>query len=317
MLKYLLSRVAANVPTLLAILIAVFFLISIAPGDPVDAFVPPTATLSAQQKESLRHELGLDRPLPVRFGRWLAQLAQGDLGYRYKDGDRVSAAIARRIVPTLTLALAGLTLAALLGILAGLLAARQAGRGIDHGLSLAAYLAVSCPAFLVGILALYVFALKLGWFPAGGYSTPGRDDWQDIARHLMLPATALSIQFIAILMRYSRAGVMEAMSQDFIRTARAKGLTRNQVVLRHAFPNALIPIITVIGTNFAALLGGAVFIETVFSWPGMGTLFLDGIESRDYPLIMGITLFMALTILAVNTLTDLLYSWIDPRIALR
>ncbi|HZG20073.1 MAG TPA: ABC transporter permease [Herbaspirillum sp.] len=317
MLKYLLSRVAANVPTLLAILIAVFFLISIAPGDPVDAFVPPTATLSAQQKESLRHELGLDRPLPVRFGRWLAQLAQGDLGYRYKDGDRVSAAIARRIVPTLTLALAGLTLGALLGILAGLLAARQAGRGIDHGLSLAAYLAVSCPAFLVGILALYVFALKLGWFPAGGYSTPGHDDWQDIARHLVLPATALSIQFIAILMRYSRAGVMEAMSQDFIRTARAKGLTRNQVVLRHAFPNALIPIITVIGTNFAALLGGAVFIETVFSWPGMGTLFLDGIESRDYPLIMGITLFMALTILAVNTLTDLLYSWIDPRIALR
>jgi peptide/nickel transport system permease protein len=317
MLKYLLSRVAANVPTLLAILIAVFFLISMAPGDPVDAFVPPTATLSAQQKEALRHELGLDRPLPVRFAHWLGQLAQGELGYRYKDGDKVSAAIARRLVPTFTLALAGLTLGSLLGVLAGVLAARRANGHIDHALSLAAYLAVSCPAFLVGILALYVFSLKLGWFPVGGYSTPGQEGWKDLVYHLVLPASALSIQFIAILMRYSRAGVLEAMNQDFIRTARAKGLSDNRVVLRHAFPNALIPIVTVIGSNFAALLGGAVFIETVFSWPGMGTLFLDGIESRDYPLIMGITLFMALTILAVNTLTDLLYCWIDPRIALR
>ncbi len=317
MLKYLLSRVAANVPTLLAILIAVFFLISMAPGDPVDAFVPPTATLSAQQKEALRHELGLDRPLPVRFAHWLGQLAQGELGYRYKDGDKVSAAIARRLVPTFTLALAGLTLGSLLGVLAGVLAARRANGHIDHALSLAAYLAVSCPAFLVGILALYVFSLKLGWFPVGGYSTPGQEGWKDLVYHLVLPASALSIQFIAILMRYSRAGVLEAMNQDFIRTARAKGLSDNRVVLRHALPNALIPIVTVIGSNFAALLGGAVFIETVFSWPGMGTLFLDGIESRDYPLIMGITLFMALTILAVNTLTDLLYCWIDPRIALR
>lgn len=317
MLKYLLSRVAANVPTLLAILIAVFFLISMAPGDPVDAFVPPTATLSAQQKEALRHELGLDRPLPVRFAHWLGQLAQGELGYRYKDGDKVSAAIARRLVPTFMLALAGLTLGSLLGVLAGVLAARRANGHIDHALSLAAYLAVSCPAFLVGILALYVFSLKLGWFPVGGYSTPGQEGWKDLVYHLVLPASALSIQFIAILMRYSRAGVLEAMNQDFIRTARAKGLSDNRVVLRHAFPNALIPIVTVIGSNFAALLGGAVFIETVFSWPGMGTLFLDGIESRDYPLIMGITLFMALTILAVNTLTDLLYCWIDPRIALR
>lgn len=279
--------------------------------------MPPTATLSAQQKEALRHELGLDRPLPVRFAHWLGQLAQGELGYRYKDGDKVSAAIARRLVPTFTLALAGLTLGSLLGVLAGVLAARRANGHIDHALSLAAYLAVSCPAFLVGILALYVFSLKLGWFPVGGYSTPGQEGWKDLVYHLVLPASALSIQFIAILMRYSRAGVLEAMNQDFIRTARAKGLSDNRVVLRHAFPNALIPIVTVIGSNFAALLGGAVFIETVFSWPGMGTLFLDGIESRDYPLIMGITLFMALTILAVNTLTDLLYCWIDPRIALR
>lgn len=316
-MNYLFHRLLVNVPMLLAILLSVFVLINLAPGDPVDAFVPPTATLSEQQKDALRHELGLDRPLPVRFAMWLQQVARGDLGLRYKDGSKVLDEIARRVPPTLMLACAGLLGGSLLGIALGIVSARRPNSALDHGLSLLSYLAISSPAFLVGILCLYGFALQAGWFPAGGYSTPGRGDWRDIAAHLVLPAGALSIQFVAILMRYARAGMLEALGQDFIRTATARGASPRAVLLRHAFPNALIPLVTVIGASFGSLLGGAVFVETVFSWPGMGTLFLDGIESRDYPLIMGIALFMALAILAVNLLTDLVYAWIDPRITLR
>nr|WP_295083755.1 ABC transporter permease [uncultured Roseateles sp.] len=317
MLKYLLHRALVNIPTLFAILLAVFLLINMAPGDPVDAFVPPSASLDEHQKEVLRHELGLDQPLPIRFAVWIKQVASGELGYRYKDGSKVLDEIVRRLPPTLMLACAGLAGGSLLGVALGIFSAQRVNSKTDHALSLLAYTAISSPAFLVGILFLYFFALKLGWFPAGGYTVPGRGDWRDIAHHLVLPAAALSVQFVAIMMRYTRAGLLEVMSQDYIRTAAAKGVRANAVVLRHAFPNALIPLVTVIGANFGSLIGGAVFVETVFSWPGMGTLFLDGIESRDYPLIMGIALFMALTILVVNMLTDIIYACIDPRISLR
>lgn len=317
MLKYILNRLLVNIPTLLAILATVFILVNLAPGDPVDAFVPPGQSLSEPQKTALRHELGLDQRLPVRFGRWLAQTARGQLGFRYKDGTPVVDEIASRVAPTLLLACTSLAIGALAGIGLGLVSARRHGRGADHALSLAAYVSISCPPFLLGIVALYLFSLTLGWFPSGGYSTPGADGLGDTLRHLALPAAVLSLQYIAILMRYTRGGLLDTLTQDYIRTATAKGLSPNQVLLRHALPNTLVPIVTVIGANFGNLIGGAVFVETVFSWPGMGMLFLDAIESRDYPLIMGIALFMALAILAVNLLTDLIYSWIDPRIALK
>lgn len=317
MFKYLVNRLLVNIPTLLAILATVFVLVNMAPGDPIDAFVPPSQALSEVQKEQLRHELGLDRPVPVRFVLWLRQTASGDLGYRYKDGARVADEIKSRIAPTLLLALSGLTVGSVLGILFGLISARRPNGKLDHVLSLFAYIAISSPAFLVGIVGMYLFSLLLGWFPSGGYSTPGKDGWGDILYHLALPATVLSVQFIAITMRYTRAGLLDTMNQDYIRTAFAKGAGPNRVMLRHALPNTLVPIVTVIGASFGGLIGGAVFVETVFSWPGMGMLFLDAIESRDYPLIMGIALFVSLAILAVNMLTDLVYSWIDPRITLK
>jgi peptide/nickel transport system permease protein len=317
MLRYIFNRLLTSIPTLLAILVTVFVLINMAPGDPVDAFVPPTTALTQEQKEALRHELGLDKPAPVRFVIWVGQVVRGDLGYRYKDGSRVLDEIKSRLVPTLMLAFAGLTGGSLLGILLGIYAARRYNSKTDHALSVVAYLAISSPTFLIGILGMYVFSLKLGWFPTGGYADPGQQGLLATLYYLALPATVLSIQFVAILMRYTRAGLLEVMNQDYIRTARAKGLSGRAVTLRHAFPNALIPIVTVIGANFGALIGGAVFVETVFSWPGMGMLFLDGIESRDYPLIMGIALFMAVAILLLNMLTDILYSWIDPRITLK
>lgn len=316
MLKYIFKRLAITIPTLLAILVTVFVLINMAPGDPVDAFVPPNTALTQEQKEGLRHELGLDKPAPVRFFIWVKRVAGGDLGYRYKDGAKVVDEIKIRLLPTLMLACAGLTGGSLLGIMLGIFSARRYNSKTDHALSIFAYLAISSPTFLLGILGMYVFSLKLGWFPTGGYPNPGNDGVLNTLYHLALPATVLSIQFIAILMRYTRAGLLEVMTQDYIRTAKAKGLSARAVTLRHAFPNALIPIVTVIGANFGALIGGAVFVETVFSWPGMGMLFLDGIESRDYPLIMGIALFMSIAILLLNVLTDVIYSWIDPRITL-
>ena len=317
MLKYIFNRLLISIPTLLAILVTVFVLINMAPGDPVDAFVPPNTALTAEQKDVLRHELGLDKPAPLRFILWVRQVAGGDLGYRYKDGARVLDEITSRLVPTLMLAFAGLTGGALLGIMLGIFSASRYNSKTDHALSIVAYLAISTPTFLIGILGMYLFSLKLGWFPTGGYADPGKDGLLTTLYYLALPASVLSIQFIAILMRYTRAGVLEVMTQDYVRTARAKGLSARAVILRHAFPNALIPVVTVIGANFGALIGGAVFVETVFSWPGMGMLFLDGIESRDYPLIMGIALFMAIAILLLNMLTDVIYSWIDPRITLK
>ncbi len=317
MSKFLAKRLLASLPTLLAILALVFLLVNLAPGDPVDAFSPPGQSMSAEQKTVLRQQLGLDRSVPERFVIWIGQVAQGDLGYRYKDGTAVLQEIALRVPATLMLTFSGLGLGAVLGIVLGLVCAARPGSRLDVSLSLLAYLGISSPAFLLGIVAMYLFSLQLGWFPTSGYSTPGDGSLSDVLRHLILPACVLSVQFVAILMRYTRSSVLEVKTRDYMRTARAKGLSQRQALLGHAFPNALIPIVTVIGANFSALIGGAVFLETVFSWPGLGTLFVDGIENRDYPLVMGITLFMALAILFINLLTDLVYAWIDPRISLR
>lgn len=317
MSRYIFHRLLAGLATLLAVLAAVFVLINLAPGDPVDAFVPPGQSLGDTQKAVLRHELGLDRSLPVRFGAWLTRTASGDLGVRFKDGSPVADEIAHRIGPTALLACTSLAIAVPAGIALGLVAARCRGRVADHALSLLACVAISSPPFLVGIVALSLFSLTLGWFPSGGYGTPGIDGPGDSLRHLLLPAAVLSLQYTAILMRYTRGSLLDTLGQDYIRTAHAKGLAPNRVLLRHALPNALLPIVTVIGASAGTLAGGAVFVETVFSWPGMGLLFVDAIENRDYPLIMGIALFVSLAVLVLNLLTDLAYSWMDPRIALK
>ncbi|MDE1179342.1 ABC transporter permease [Paraburkholderia sp.] len=316
MANYLIKRFLLNIPILLAVLAVVFVFVRLAPGDPVDAFSPPGREITAVQKEALRHQLGLDRPAYAQFYFWVKEVAQGNLGYRYKDGSPVSREIARRVPATLLLTGTGIGIGVVLGVLLGLVSAHMKGSVVDHGLALLAYIGVSGPVFLVGILALYFLSMTLGWFPTGGYATPGKGGAGDILWHLILPASVLSIQYVAILMRYTRASLLEVLTQDYIRTGRAKGLSRSQVLTRHAFRNALIPIVTVIGANFANIIGGAVFLETIFSWPGMGTLLLDGIAARDYPLIMGITLWIAIAVLVVNLLTDVVYALIDPRIAL-
>lgn len=311
---YALRRILISIPLLLIITAIVFTMLQFTPGDPLDAYIPPDQVLTTQQRDSIKQQLGLDQPKPVQYLKWLGRAAQGDLGYRIKNGEPVGTEIARRLPPTLLLMGAGMGVGVVLGVLFGVVAAVKRYTMLDNVLTLLAFLGISTPAFLAGLLGLYVFALKLKWFPAGGYQTPGDGSVGDILSHLILPAVILSLLYIAILMRYTRSSMLEVIDQDYVRTARAKGITSFRVVGKHVLRNALIPVVTVIGANVANLIGGAVFLESIFSWPGTGQLYLDAIDARDYPMIMGTTLVLAAVILLANLITDLLYGLIDPRI---
>ncbi len=316
--RYIIKRLLISLPILLVISILIFGLLLITPGDPLDAYIPPDQTISPEQRQALRHELGLDQAAPVRYFYWLVNTVQGNLGYRTKNFEPVAQAIGSHIGPTLLLMGMALTIGISLGINFGVVSALKQYTWLDLLLTLGAFLGISMPAFLAGLIGLYVFSLVLKWFPAGGFATAGQPSSAgDILYHLILPGFILSIFYIASIMRYTRSAMLEVLSQDYMRTARAKGLSSRVVVTRHALRNALLPVVTIIGVNVANLLGGAVFMETIFSWPGMGQLFLDGVESRDYPLIMGMTLILAITILLANLLTDVAYGIIDPRIRYR
>ena len=313
--RYIQRRLLISIPILIAITAIIFALLQLTPGDPLDAYLQPDQVLTADQRAALRHELGLDRPAPVRYLFWLREVARGDLGYRIKDGQPVARAIVQRLGPTLMLMGSGLLIAVVVGITLGVISSVRQYSILDFVLTVFAFLGISLPAFFAGLLGLYIFALKLGWFPAGGFSTPGApfSVW-DRVHHLLLPAILLSLFNIGYFMRYTRAAMLEVLGQDFVRTARAKGLGERVVVGSHALRNALLPVVTIIGASVPGLIGGAVFIESIFSWPGMGSLYLDGIDGRDYPLIMGLTFILAIVILLANLLTDLAYAAIDPRI---
>jgi peptide/nickel transport system permease protein len=313
--RYIQQRLLISIPILIAITAIIFTLLQLTPGDPIDAYLTPDQVLTAEQRASLRHDLGLDRPAPVRYLFWLREVAKGDLGRRIKDGQPVSHAIAQRIGPTLLLMGTGITLGVLLGVILGVISAVKQYTWLDFSLTVFAFLGTSMPAFFAGLVGLYVFALRLGWFPAGGFATPGKpfSVW-DHLHHLMLPALILSYFFIGSIMRYTRSALLGVLTQDYIRTAQAKGLRERAVIGVHALRNALLPVITIVGASVPALVGGAVFLESIFSWPGMGSLYLDGIAARDFPLIMGLTFILAIVILLANLLTDIAYAIVDPRI---
>jgi peptide/nickel transport system permease protein len=315
MWTYLLRRIGISIPILLLVTIITFGLLQLTPGDPLDAFAPPDMPLSAAARAELRHELGLDQPLPVRYVAWLSEVARGNLGYRTKNFEPVSHAIASHIGPTLELMGTGILIGAVLGIVLGVVSAVFQYSVFDFLLTMLAFLGLSLPAYLAGLLGLYIFSLQLGWFPTGGTTTPGQaPSIGDGLWHLILPGCLLSILQVATVMRYTRAAMLEVIGQDYVRTARAKGARRPRIVLRHALRNALIPVVTILGANVANLVSGAVFLESIFGWPGMGSLFLDGVESRDYSLIMGMMLVMAVVVLLANLITDMTYALVDPRI---
>jgi ABC-type dipeptide/oligopeptide/nickel transport system permease component len=306
MIRYVSLRLLLSLPALWLIFTMVFLLAHIVPGDPVEQMLGEGAT--ASDVTNLRHALGLDLPLPVQYGRYLAGVVRGDLGESFRFQQPVTHVVLEHYPATLELAFAALLVCCGIGIPAGILAAQHRGGPGDHAIGFFTLLGLSVPNFALGPLLILIFSVIIGWLPVsgrGGFA------------HLILPAVTLGAALAAILTRMVRTSVLEQMSSDYVRTARAKGLKERDVLLRHAFRNALIPILTILGLQFGTLLAGTIVTETIFSWPGIGRLAVQAIEARDYPLLQGCILVIAVSYVIVNLLTDLVYAFVDPRVRLQ
>jgi peptide/nickel transport system permease protein len=309
--RYILQRLLTTVIVVFGITFVVFMIIQLVPGDPARVVLGVAA--SEENVEALRERLGLNEPVWQQYATWLAGLLQGDMGNSLVTGQPVTDQILQRLPATLTLAAAGLLVGLLIGLPAGILSALKPHSPLDISTSLLSQIGVSIPDFWLGILLVLLFSLTLGWLPSQGY-TPFSEDPVDWFLHLILPALTVGIISGSIQTRFNRSAMLEVLHEDYVRTARAKGLTEAIVVNKHALRNALIPIVTILGLQLTALLSAVVVVEVVFSWPGLGRLTLNAVLDRDYPLLQG-TVFTIATLLAfVNLGTDLLYFFIDPRI---
>lgn len=317
MTGFILRRLVISAPVLFGISVATYLFLILAPGDPLTAMLNPQqiATLGPEWVEGRREAMGLNEPFPVRYARWLGEVVQGNLGYSYRGGQPVTELIAARIGPTLWLMATVLVFAIVVAVPLGILSALKHYSWIDYLVTVFGFAAVSVPSFFLALALIYVFALKLRWLPtAGMYTVGGTPDVGDILRHLILPALALGVAQAAPLIRYIRSGMLESIHQEYVTVARAKGLGERTVVFTHALRTVLIPLVTIVAIELPGLFGGTVIIEQIFSWPGMGTLTINAVFDRDYPVIMGITLIGAVMIVISNLLADILYAVIDPRI---
>lgn len=311
MLAYAARRVLATIPVMTVVALFVFSLLYIAPGDPAAIIAGDQATPA--QVEKIREGLGLDRPFLIRFGDWAWQVAHGNLGRSIFTNLPVTHMIAQRIEPTLSLMVLTLILSITVAVPLGVLAAWKHGSLIDRAVMMMAVFGFSVPVFVVGYLLAYLFALQLGWFPVQGFEPISRGLWPFL-RTLILPSIALGGIYIALIARITRATMLEVLSQDYIRTAKAKGLGQRAVLFVHALKNAAVPVVTVIGLGVALLIGGAVVTESVFAIPGLGRLTVDAILRRDYPVIQGVVLMFSFVYVLVNLVVDLFYTLLDPRI---
>jgi ABC-type dipeptide/oligopeptide/nickel transport system permease component len=305
MIRYLVLRILYALPALWLIVTMVFLLAHVVPGDPVQQMLGEGAR--AEDLQQLRHTLGLDMPIGTQYRHYLAGIAHGDLGQSFRFQQPVMQVILSHYPATLELAFVALLVCAAVGIPAGLLAAENPGTLADHAVSAFTLLGLSVPNFALGPVLILIFSVILGWLPVSGRGGPS---------HLILPAITLGGGLAAILTRMVRISVIEQLSSDYVRTARAKGLSPAAVLFRHAFRNALIPILTILGLQFGTLLAGAIVTETIFSWPGIGRLAVQAIGARDYPLLQGCILLIAVTYVLVNLLTDAVYALVDPRVRL-
>jgi peptide/nickel transport system permease protein len=305
MIRYLALRILYALPALWLIVTMVFLLAHIVPGDPVQQMLGEGAR--AEDLQQLRHTLGLDMPIGAQYRHYLAGIAHGDLGESFRFQQPVTQVILSHYPATLELAFVALLVCAAVGIPAGLLAAEHPATLADHAVSAFTLLGLSVPNFALGPVLILIFSVILGWLPVSGRGGPS---------HLILPAITLGAGLAAILTRMVRISVIEQLSSDYVRTARAKGLSPAAVLFRHAFRNALIPILTILGLQFGTLLAGAIVTETIFSWPGIGRLAVQAIGARDYPLLQGCILLIAVTYVLVNLLTDAVYALVDPRVRL-
>lgn len=314
MSKYILQRILVSIPVLLGVTVAAFFLMSFVPGSFLDLLMVDPH-MSAEDIALMEQRLGLDQPVYMRYLAWLGEFLQGNLGYSIAKRKAVTELIAERAGATITLALAAMLISYLIGIPLGMLSAVYRYSPFDYGMTFFAFLGVSAPSFFIGLAAIYVFSLRLDIFATGGTHTIGTEfSLVDRLNHLFLPAMVLGWSYMSRVMRFARSSMLDVIHQDYIRAARAKGLREWSVIARHALRNALTPVITLFGLQFPALLGGAVIIEQVFNWPGLGRLTIESINQRDYPVIMGINLLAAILVIAGNLLADVLYGVTDPRI---
>jgi len=328
---YIIKRLLQIIPVVLGVTLIAFSLIHLAPGDPVRTMLGQHAT--QQEIDDIRAKYGLDQPLYVQYFIWLGHVLQGDLGRSILSHEQVTTEIASRFPNTIELAIAAMIFAILIGVVAGIISATKQYSVADYSVMGVALFGISMPVFWLGIMLMMIFGVFLGWLPIGGridlllpftritgfmivdsIIMGNGTALISVLRHLILPAIALGTIPMAIIARTTRSSMLEILRQDFIRTERAKGLSERKVIYKHAIRNAMVPVVTVIGLNFGLLLSGAILTETVFSWPGVGRLVVDSVYARDYPLVIGCILVFALVFVIVNLITDLLYTYIDPRI---
>ena len=311
MTTYILKRLISMVPVLFVVSIVIFSLIHLTPGDPVLVMLGEEATPEA--RDQLRAQLGLDRPLPLQYVAWLGRVLTGDLGRSIRTNQPVAEAIGQRLPITIELAVLAMVVALLVAIPAGLIAATRRNSLADMAATVLTLLGISMPNFLLAVLLVYFFSLQLRWLPPIGYVSPLVDPAANL-KGMIMPAITLGAFVAAAVARMMRSTLLEVLHQDYVRTAWAKGLAENAVIRRHALKNALIPVVTIVGIQLGNLLGSAIVTETIFALPGVGRLVVDSIYQRDFPLVQGVVLYLAIIFLVVNLIVDLLYAYLDPRI---
>ena len=317
MLKYVFKRLLMAIPVFFGITFAIYVLINLAPGGPL-SIIAASGEMSLADLEALKVSLGLDKPIVVRYFLWLFDLFRGDLGISYRTSQSVAEMIGQRIIPSLTLTGTGILGAIILGIPLGIMSAYKPNSVWDHIGSFFAFIGASVPNFFLSLLLIYVLAVKLKLFPTSGmYSTSGSKDLMDLLRHLALPAFVCGIQPIGNYIKQTRSSVLEVLNEEYIKTARSKGLANSTIILKHAFRNALIPVVTTISLTIPFLIGGAVVTEQIFAWPGIGSLMITAITGRDYPVIMGVAVLICIVVLVANLILDLIYAALDPRITFK
>ena len=311
--KYLMRRVLGAIPLLFGVSLILFAVLHLAPGSPLDLYANNPA-VTPEALENIRVSLGLDRPLPEQYVRWFGSFLRGDWGYSIRTNNPAIEDALSRLPATLLLSGSAFLIALVIALPLGIVSAARRYTWVDHTVTLFSFLGISTPVFWLALMAQLLFSVQLGWLPSAGIASVGDGSVADRLRHLVLPASVLSLAFVAGWSRYVRSSMIEVLNLDYVRTARAKGLRERIVTYRHALKNALIPVVTVIALDLAMLFSGAVITETVFAWPGLGRLFIESMNGRDYPVLLGLMMFGSFGLILVNLLTDLLYAFLDPRV---
>ncbi len=313
----MIRRIFQSIPILVGITVLTFLIIQLAPGSPMETMIDPK--ISPEELQRAQDNLGMNDPVFMQYFNWLKEIVQGNLGYTVKSGESVAHLIIERLPATLILTGSAFVLAFVIGVPFGVYSATHQYKLPDYLLTVFAFIGISVPSFFFGLGMIFIFALQLGWLPASGMETIGGNAtglalFWDYLKHVFMPAIVLALPTVAVVMRFTRSSMLEVLNQDYIRTAKSKGLGTRVVYLKHALRNALIPVITIFGLSIPFLFGGAYITEYIFNWPGMGSLGIQAIEGREYPVIMALNLFTSVLVMSGNLIADIMYAWADPRI---